>query len=123
MEGSAAAVPAARPMIPQRVSYQSAFRGQRAPVRIVQPPPPPQVSAPQGAGTNMTAGDQQAAALRNPPKEQEQDAFSVLPAAAQQQLREGYGRGGFEGVANAVGSDWYDLPEWQRTKILDRVRR
>jgi len=107
-------------MIPPRVAYQSAFRMMRAPKKPVQPPQPPQASAPQGAGTNMTAGDQQVAALRNPPEEP--DAFSVLPKAAQQELQQGYGRGGFEGVVNSVGSDWYDLPEWQRTKILDRVR-
>lgn len=39
-----------------------------------------------------------------------------------QALRGDYQAGGFEGVMNAVGSDWYNIPEWQRTQILAGVR-
>lgn len=34
----------------------------------------------------------------------------------------GYQKGGFEGVANAFGSGWYDQPESVRSQILQRAR-
>lgn len=108
-----------------RTNYLSAFRGSRAPAKPVKPAAPARVSAPQGAGTRMTAKDQArslgpgaAPPAGLPPAPPTPDAYTSLPADARQQLQAGYGRGGFEGVVNSVGSDWYDIPEWQRTQIL-----
>lgn len=113
--------------VPTRTAYRSAFRGSRAVARPVKPPQPPSVRSPQGAQNQMTAGDQQRQALMNPPEGEQlqapQDLFSTLPREAQMQLQQGYGKGGFEGIVNAVGPEWYDLPEWQRTQLLTRIRQ
>lgn len=111
-----------------RTNYLSAFRGMRALAKPVKPAMPEKVKAPQGARTRTTAGDQAKAlsgattsglpAVPPPP-----DVYTSLPADAQQELQGGYGKGGFEGVVNAVGPEWYDLPEWQRTQILSGVMR
>jgi hypothetical protein len=111
----------------QRTSYLSSTRGMRTDKK---PPAVKSVSRPAKPkmGTSGGASDQAQALSQGfqgagPAPRQEQDAYTTLPTNAQDQLRAGYQRGGFEGVVNSVGSDWYDIPEWQRTQILSGVRR
>ena len=89
----------------------------------MKPPQPPAVKSPQGAQTQMTVKDQQKRALLQPPPEEASDLLSTLPREAQVQLRQGYNQGGFEGITNAVGPEWYDIPEYERTKLLSQIRR
>lgn len=105
----------------QRQSYRSAFRNQRAVPKPVKPPAVKPVASPQGAQTRMTVKDQSAALKKKP--DAGDDLYEGLPSEARQQLEKGYRAGGFEGIVNAVGPDWYELPEHVRTKILDKARR
>lgn len=78
----------------------------------------------QGAEPQPPAAAEQAEALRGQgdirwafnwmePKDQK---------AAQEAFRGGYIGGGFEGAANAMGPEWYDLPSSYRTALLSGVR-
>ncbi len=108
-----------------RTKYLSAHRGARTKPGVMRnasnsytnnnPEGDLTVASPVGADTSTTAADQ-AAALRS--KEAQQEVPQDVARAAQG----GYQRGGFEGVTGSFGNDWYSMPEWQRTKILDASR-
>lgn len=119
-------------MADTRRAYRSAFRGARAPVSSTRVP---SVSSPVGPdsttvgmrGTTPSFSNfpgtppqplapQQAQALRAPA-----DYWDAVPKEMQAALSAGYQSGGFEGVQKAI-PNWYDLPEYIRTNLLDRSR-
>lgn len=107
-------------MADARTAHRSSFRGSRTSSR---PPSPPSVSYP--APPRRIAASTQAEALTQPPSAGSGfssyfGAWDSLPQGLQQNVKQLYDAGGFEGVSKLAG--WYDLPENVRRQILEGVR-